>query len=165
MSQRLQQDREDLLKEATGLVDRVELKLDAFEESIVIGFRASGGLSIYFGPDPVYHFNPLLKLRKIFLDGQRYKAAQGNLIRLIQDPDAPNVKFSLHELSATETADILVRMNHLLKTLRSHLEQDRFTLLGQVPENTNSIDRLRMLLPELLLGRIAVAPHADGKQP
>ncbi len=165
MTHRLQQDREDLLKEATGLVDRVELKLDAFEESIVVGFRAAGGLSFYFGPDPVYHFNPSLKLRRIFLGGQRYKAIQGNLIRLIQDPDAPNLKFSPHELSAAETADRLAQMHHRLKMLRSHLEQDRYTLLGQVPEDANSIDRLRTLLPELLLGRIADTPHADGKQP
>lgn len=165
MTHRLQQDREDLLKEATGLVDRVELKLEAFEKNIVIGFRAGGGSSFYFGSDPVYHFNRSLKLRRLFQDGQHYKATQGNLARLIRDPDAPNLKFSAHELSTAETDDILARMNHLLRTLRSHLEQDRYTLLGQIPEDGNSIDRLQTLLPRLLLCRIADAPHADGKQP
>ena len=52
MTHRLQQDREDLLKEATGLVDRVELKLEAFEKNIVIGFRAGGGSSFDLGSDP-----------------------------------------------------------------------------------------------------------------
>ncbi len=59
--------REDLLREATALVERIELvphatdpliaASDLFDKHIVAGFRRDGALSVFFGEDPVYHFN------------------------------------------------------------------------------------------------------------
>ena len=64
-------DREDLLREATALVERIELApADAADdEHIVAGFRRDGALSIYFGADPVYHFNSAGELRRAYCDG------------------------------------------------------------------------------------------------
>ena len=73
--------REDLLREATALVERIELvphrdrQFDA-SEPIVVGFRADGALSIFFGDDPVYQFNAAGELRRAYCDGLLFKAVQ-----------------------------------------------------------------------------------------
>ena len=45
---RQESNREDLLREATALVERVELHVPAFEEPIVVGFRRDGCASFLF---------------------------------------------------------------------------------------------------------------------
>ena len=55
--------REDLSAEATALVRRAEFVAPAAdrpndESPLVAGFRRDGSLSVYFGEDPVYQFNP-----------------------------------------------------------------------------------------------------------
>ncbi len=76
-----EQDREDLLREATALVERVELAPTDNEagEHIVIGFRAGGAASVYFGGDTAYHFNSDGELRRAYADGLLYKADIGRL--------------------------------------------------------------------------------------
>ena len=39
---RRESDREDLLREATALVERAELTIEGFDEPIVVGFRRDG---------------------------------------------------------------------------------------------------------------------------
>ena len=46
---RHEEDREDLLAEATALVERAELVVEGAAESVVIGFRRDGCASIYCG--------------------------------------------------------------------------------------------------------------------
>src|SRR5688572_18570527 len=63
---RQEQDREDILREATALVERVELLIPEFPEPIVAGFRRDGSASFFFGADPVLQFNAQGKLRRAF---------------------------------------------------------------------------------------------------
>ncbi len=79
---RQQSDREDLLAEATALVERIELVLPGYAEPIVAGFRASDCASLFFGTDPVYQFNSQRQLRRAFVDGLLYKAECGRLVSL-----------------------------------------------------------------------------------
>lgn len=70
--------REDLLREATAFVERIELvpsssTSKAAETPIVVGFRADGALSVFFGEDPAYQFNAAGELLRVL----RRIAAQG----------------------------------------------------------------------------------------
>ena len=49
--------RENLIAEATALVERVELLLAGLPEPVVAGFRPDGSASLFFADDPVYQFN------------------------------------------------------------------------------------------------------------
>ncbi|HEX3599001.1 MAG TPA: hypothetical protein VHU84_02590, partial [Lacipirellulaceae bacterium] len=69
--------REDLIREATALVERIEISFDASvsndpdsPQQVIIGFRANGALSIFFGEDPVYQFNSAGDLRRAYWNGQ-----------------------------------------------------------------------------------------------
>src|SRR5262245_38318908 len=70
---RQESDREDLLREATALVERAELKVAGEPEPVTVGFRRDGSLSVFFGSVAVYQFNTAGELRRAFADGLLYK--------------------------------------------------------------------------------------------
>ena len=62
-----QQDKEDILREATALVNRIEIQFSqktASKESVFVGFRRDGAISCFFGADPVYQFNTRHEIRR-----------------------------------------------------------------------------------------------------
>jgi len=71
---REEEPREDLLREATALVERVELQIEGFAETIVAGFRRDGAASFYFGQDFVFQFNTANQLRRGYVEGRLFKA-------------------------------------------------------------------------------------------
>jgi hypothetical protein len=130
---RHESDREDLLREATALVERAELQIPGESEPVTVGFRKGGSLSIFFGGDPVYQFNAVGKLRRAFAGGLLYKAERGRLISLRRERSEREVALVRRELSDDETAAFLLasreRLNQLLAALQTH----NFRLMGQVP--------------------------------
>jgi len=77
-------DREDILREATALVNRVELEVSgrADGDRIVFGFRECGSLAVYFGADPVYQFNATPALRRAYHHGCLLKAVDCQLVSM-----------------------------------------------------------------------------------
>ncbi|MBT4693306.1 MAG: hypothetical protein HOB73_08185 [Planctomycetaceae bacterium] len=77
-------DREDILREATVLVNRVELEVSgrAADDAIVFGFRECGSLAIYFGAEPVYQFNADHALRRAYHQGCLLKAVDCLLVNM-----------------------------------------------------------------------------------
>ncbi|QEG42694.1 hypothetical protein [Roseimaritima ulvae] len=71
--------REDLLAEATAMTERGELSWEGDPELCVIGFRPTGAASIYFGEQPVLHFDPQGRLRRMFHEDQQILAIDGHL--------------------------------------------------------------------------------------
>jgi len=69
----------DLMRDATGLVRRVELDWPGDDRPLVAGFRRDEVLSFYFGESPVYQFDADGRLRRAFLDPDRYRT-QGNTL-------------------------------------------------------------------------------------
>ena len=74
-----ERDREDLLAEATALVERISLRIDPQQEPVVIGFRRDGSASFYCAAEEVYHFNSAGQMRRAYVDGQLFKATAGRL--------------------------------------------------------------------------------------
>jgi len=157
---RYQQDREDLLREATALVPRVELSVEGYQENIIIGFRKNGSLSIYFGPERVYHFNAQHQLRRAFIGGLLFKAEKGTLASLKRQRNAGQVQMLRHDLDQDETLQFTETAQQHLLRLAAALTENRFQLVGQVPTDTPLIDRI--IAWSSALGRrieIAEAPN------
>ena len=85
---RSESDREDLLREATALVERVELSIPGYGESIVVGFRRDGSASFFFGQSPVFQFNSQRELRRAFRDGLLFKTDNGRLVEMRRERTA-----------------------------------------------------------------------------
>jgi hypothetical protein len=149
-------DREDLLREATALVERVELFVAGWDEPVVVGFRRDGAASVYFGSAPVYQFNTAGELRRAFIDGLLYKAERGRLVALSRERNEREVALVRSELTAEQTVAILAALHSHLSRLREALLQQAFTVSGQVPAESGVVSRTREWL-ETLPGAFAIA--------
>ena len=161
---RLEQDREDILREATGLVERVELSLHGTAEQIVIGFRCNGAASFYVDQDPVFHFNVGGELRRGYRDGRLLKAERGSLVALQRRRTPDEVQLVRHESDALETEEYLAFAKQHLRQIQDALNSGQYKIVGQVPDGANVVERILEWLDrrgETI--HIAERPHVAAK--
>ena len=145
--------REDLLGDATALVERIELVPHASTKQIlksivpqtpiVAGFRKSGSLSLFFGEDPVFQFNSHGELRRAYRRGLLYKAVQGRLVSLQRDRSNENTVLVRRELTIDEQANLVSEMLAHLSDFTILLCSGDYDVNGQVPAGTDILGRLR----------------------
>jgi hypothetical protein len=139
--------REDLLREATALVERIELIPHATNplvcEQIVAGFRRNGALSIFFGEDPVYQFNADGELRRAYSDGRLLKADRGRIAALQRMRSQHEVQLVRHELNETEVLKFVSQMANHLQALSALINSNAVEVVGQVPPDADVLGRLK----------------------
>lgn len=150
-------DREDLMREATALRERVEMTVSGEPESVVAGFRSDGRLSLYFGPDPAYHFDSAGRLRRAFCAGELYRSQGTTLARLQRQRSDAATTLERHDLTAVELAQFVTEMRERLEGLRRALEQQAIQVLRVVPADGDILNQLRTALPGALEGKLAPA--------
>jgi hypothetical protein len=154
-------DRENLLAEATALVERAELLVAGEVESVTAGFRRDGSGSVYFGDDPAYHFNTAGELRRAFCQASLYKAERRRLISLKRRRTAGEIQLVRNELTDEETSAFVDELGQRFTRLRWALANGDWQLVGQVPASTDVVGRIRRWLDDLVLPLpIAMAPRA-----
>lgn len=79
--------REDLMRDAVAYKRRAEYCI-ADSEPVFFGLRDNGGVSFYFGEDPVLHFNSKGELRRAYFQNDLYKAEDGRLVRMTRERSA-----------------------------------------------------------------------------
>lgn len=136
---RQQTDREDLLREATALVERVELTVRGFEEPVVCGFRRDASASFYFGAEAVYQFNAAGQLRRAFLAGRLLKAERGRLIALTRERSEQEIALVRHDLATDELAVLIAELSGRLTRLEQALQAGDYSVHGEVPPGGNVI--------------------------
>jgi hypothetical protein len=161
---RSESDREDLLREATALVERAELQVPGYDEPIVVGFRRDGSASFFFGADPVYQFNTAGELRRAFVAGLLYKAEHGRLVALRRERSARETALVRHELTPAETAALLAALSRHLTQLRSALRDHAHQVLREVPPAAALPPRILAWLQQLPdPPPIASTPHVSRR--
>jgi len=158
---RSESEREDLLREATALIERAEIRVSRETDSIVVGFRHDGSASFFFGADPVLQFNSTREFRRAYIGGLLYKAERGRLISLRRERTEVEVTLVRNELQPNETDTILAAAHAKLMRLNEALTSNAFTLIGQVPPHSDIIRRVLewfALLPPRI--HVARAPNA-----
>lgn len=130
---REEQDREDLMREATALVRRVELRVPHEAETIVAGFRRDGACSLFFGVDPVYQFNAAGEFRRGYVDGKLLKADRGRLAELTRVRTVDETQLVRVDLDDQSTATLLTAMTARLARLRDAFEKQHVTVVAEVP--------------------------------
>lgn len=157
---RQEHDREDLLREATALVQRGQWLVAGLPVPVVVGFRRDGCGSIYLGGDEAYHFNTRGALRRAFVSGVLYKAERGALVAMRRQRRADAVELCSRPLSAEETANFLQRMRDRVSCLADALARGTAVCTAAVPEEAPLVQRVRTWLPEVLPGMVARQPRA-----
>ena len=155
------QDREDLLRDAKALVERIELHLSSAgtTEIVFAGFRANGALSLYFDQDPAYHFNSLGQIRRAFWEDQLVKAEQGRLVALKTTRSDSTVEMLRHEMTDGEQQRFSEQLNQRLIQLADQLRQKDFQIKGQVPAEADLLVRLTAWLEQFLGNDLAIAEN------
>ena len=153
---RQEHSREDLLRDARNLTPRCRLRLHApaDPEPVFCGFRGAA-ISIYFGEDPAYHFNPAGELRRAYVAGRLIKAESGNLVAMVRERTDDATSLVSRELPADETQRFLATMQERLAALATALAQGAYDPDGEVPPGADVVPRLAQWLAEH--GQIAVA--------
>lgn len=141
-------DREDILREATALVERVELWLPDQPEAIVVGFRQDGSASFFFGVEPVLQFNARCEFRRGYEDGRLLKAQQGRIVALRRAREDQQVTLYSQALSDEESAEFARSSLELLTGLRDAIRKDAARIGRQVPDEANVIGRVRQWLED-----------------
>jgi hypothetical protein len=155
-------DREDLLREAAALVERVEFKLThaPSDDPIVVGFRANGAMSIFFGVDPVYQFNAKGELRRAFCDGRLYKAVRGRLASLRRERRSHEVQLLRRDLSDAEQVAFIDKVSTRLQSFAHQLSANELTVVGQVPDGADVVERVKSWFATCGTISVAKMPNA-----
>lgn len=157
---RQEETREDLLAEATALVERVELARTSTDERIVIGFRRDGAASIYFGEDPAYHFNAAGELRRAYLDGKLLKAEKGHLVSIERVRTERQVQLHSRQLDTAASTSFIENLLDHVATLARELDAGAWQNVGQVSAGADIVPRARQLLASICAGvSIAASPR------
>ena len=137
--------REELLREATALVERVELipNVAISDGHIVAGFRRNGALSVFFGEDPVYQFNAAGELRRAYTNGKLLKADRGRLAALQRVRTQNQVQLVRHDLNETDMTDFQTQMANHLQGFAELINTNAFEVAGQVPPDADVVRRLK----------------------
>lgn len=158
---RFEHDREDLLAEATALVERLELRVPHEAELVVLGIRRDGCLSIYFGADPALHFNASHQLRRAYCGGELLKAERGQLVGLHRQRTATEVQLVRHERDADAQVQLLATWQSRVEQLQAALQRGEGQVMRCVPAELPALDRACQWLNSIPSPwQVAAAPHA-----
>ena len=157
---REEHEREDMLAEATAFVERAEVTLVDGGGAVFFGFRHDGAASVYFGGEPVYHFNSRGELRRAFVDGAIIKAEGGRLVRLRRERPCGSVRLMRYELTDQELHQFLSQLHEKFNILRTALMSARFTLVGRFPKDSPVVARFTTWIADRE-GGIGVAAVAN----
>ena len=157
-------DREDLMHEATALQRRCELRVPGLTETVIAGSRAGGRLSIYFSPDPVYHFDEALRLRRAYAGGFLYRTQGTTLARLSRNRTETATELIRYDLDESELARFRTEMCQHLEGLSQALRSATATLLQSVPERDDLRPELLVWIEQILTAGAPLAPSIKGKR-
>lgn len=132
-------EREDLLREATGLVDRMEVTVPWLDEPLVWGFRRNGAPSFFLGQNEVYQFTSDGEFRRGYLAGRLLKAEEGRMVFLHRERTDENTFLVRTEMDDAEHAAILQQMAEQLSRIQTSLERTDFQEVGRVQSQSEDV--------------------------
>lgn len=127
-------DREDLMREATAYARRCLVRTEGSQTPLFVGFRGNGGMSLYFGDDPVYQFDGDGRLRRAFVDGRPLRSQGSTLAQLTRRRGERVSELLRHDLSRDELESFRRELCRRLRTLCDKLEGGAWESLESIPD-------------------------------
>lgn len=157
---REEHNREDLMRDARALERRAEIELPE-DLRLVLGKHRRGGLSFYFGEDPVFHLNSQGELRRAYAEGRLYKAEGGRLIEMERVRIPGQVELRSHALAPHGQNEFTAAVHRRLTEAVECIDRGTYALVAEVPEGESVVDELvAWLRPHLAQPlKVASAPN------
>jgi hypothetical protein len=146
------------MRDAVALVERVELRGPQVIAKIDAGFREDGRLSLFFGVDPYYQFDPEGRLRRAFADGQIFLTTGSGLKALTRQRITEETVLVRHDLAPTELDQFMRRMLDQIGGLRQAIASGGLHVERQVPAEAPIVQRLCRSLEAIVILKGALAP-------
>jgi hypothetical protein len=167
---RIESDKEDLIRDASALIERTQIQCEGFPELITIGFFADGRCSIYFDQDPFYQFDSQGRLRRAYEAGFLYRSQQTTLSRIDRrrdtnaDGDIERVVLQRGDLTVSELSEFLSRMRAWIERLHKRIMANEFQVLRAVTPDGGIPSGTQELLSLVLKQDVdAIAPPAGPR--
>jgi len=163
-------DKEDLIRDATALVERAEIICEGWSAVITIGFFRDGRCAVYFDQDPFYQYDCRGLLRRAFDSGLLYRSQGSTLAQINRrrttsgNSGKGTVMLCRRDLSGAEVRQFGERMTLHINRLHKSIEPGEYSLCravtsdGEVPART-----LPMLKAVLQHGSQFIAPPVAGR--
>lgn len=155
---KLVQDREDLLRDATGFSVRGKVLFENVEW--FLGFRNETAVSVYVDQESVFQFNRLGELRRAFFQGRRLSAERGSLVALRRVKDQESrLRLQATPIEASFRNSIDKAIESTGGSLR-RIPAENWTVVGCDRETWQAKvnDVVNLLSNEI---RVAAGPHSD----
>tara|TARA_R110002072_G_scaffold302615_1_gene486789 strand:- start:48031 stop:48519 length:489 start_codon:yes stop_codon:yes gene_type:complete len=131
---RNESDREDLIREATAMRNRIEWELPGESEPVFAGVRSDGSLSVYFGQDPVYQFSPSGQLRRAYAAGFLFRTQGSTLAKLHRERSLDQTVLARSDLEPDELSRFVIEMDDRLTRLAQSLRDGSANELRSVSD-------------------------------
>lgn len=151
-------DREDLIRDAIALRTRIEWQVPGEPEPVLTGLKRDQSLSVYFGQDPVFHFDPNGQLRRAYVSGFLYRTQGQTLARLNRERTESETTLLRADLEESDLARFLEVMRNRLACLETAVRNQTATILRSVIDESLPVD----FLTPLRRARIADPPLAPA---
>ena len=142
--------REDLIREATALIERAELQLSPDSPLITIGYRRNNAFSLFIDQDPVYQFDPDCRLLRAFVNGLLYRSQQTTLARMQRQRSAAQTILNRTDLSAEQLMEFRQNMAQHLARILQAIEAGQFSIVRQIPDQFEVAVRVSATLRAIL---------------
>ena len=163
------QDKEDILREASALVNRIELEFfleTGSQTSVVVGFRRSGAVSFFFGAEPVYQFNTQHAFRRGYYEDAMLKADQGKIVQLTRTRDGEQLILLRREYNDDQTKAFVAEMKQVLWNLHSVIQSQQYRIAGANVQHGTGEELVEQIVAwiEDHVGEIQIAavPNVEG---
>ena len=145
---RQESDKEDLIRDATALVERAEIFCEGWSTIITIGFFRDSRCSIYFDQDPFYQYDANGLLRRAFENGFLYRSLGSRLAQIdrrrstSEDSETSSVVLHRTDLTVAELQRFRERMTIHVARLRTAINRAEYSVRravtpdGEIPART-----------------------------
>ena len=162
-----EQDREDLMREATAFYPRAELQVDHELLPVFWGQKQNGSYSFYFGADPVYQFDQEGYLRRAYVDGALYRTQGNVLARLNRERNSNESILKRYDLTKAESALMQQEMSQRFQKLDSTFSKNneiRFLRFLSDNSNCELQELIQHQIKQILQHSEQLAPRIRGKR-
>jgi len=155
---RQESDRDDLYEELKSALVRWELRIPDLSLPVIAGIRDAGRWSIYFGPDPVFHFDADGRLLRAYAQGNLFRTQGQTLARLRRLRTEHTSELLRHDLTAGELVLFLAQVQAALEPVQQSLAAGNYEILRSLPQTASPADVLLPCLQAALPAEQPLAP-------
>ncbi|WP_417847512.1 hypothetical protein [Thalassoglobus sp.] len=126
---RTEADREDLYEEFRSATKKWELELTHEDSPIVLGIRKDNRLSLYFGPDPCFHYDSHNLLLRAYKDGALFRTQGHTLARLVRTRTSESTTLNRTNLAPADLTQFLSDMNSRITEFLNAITKRKYRIL------------------------------------